>query len=264
MDHTGRTVLVTGATGGIGTAVCRRLADAGLTLVLAARHETDLQQLCGSLPKNGSAPHTWIAVDMASDASVDAFAEELKRRAVVLDGVVLMPPQPHSTNEALPPNQTWRDIFQTSFVGPLALLKAAISTMQPDPANGRRCKIVIISGMSSVQVLGHYATSNVIRCAWVGEAKTLAFALGERGIHINTLSLGGTLSPWYKAGLEKRAANAGVSYEDRLAEETSNIPLRKYGTPEEVAVAVEGLLSPFSDHMTGLNILHDGGFTRAY
>src|SRR5215204_1669210 len=134
----------------------------------------------------------------------------------------------------------------------------------PDPANGRRCKIVIISGMSSVQVLGHYATSNVIRCAWVGEAKTLAFALGERGIHINTLSLGGTLSPWYKAGLEKRAANTGVSYEDHLAEETSNIPLRKYGTPEEVAVAVEGLLSPFSDHMTGLNILHDGGFTRAY
>ena len=131
MDHTGRTVLVTGATGGIGTAVCRRLADAGLTLVLAARHETDLQQLCGSLPKNGSAPHTWIAVDMASDASVDAFAEELRRGAVVLDGVVLMPPQPHSTNEALPSNQTWRDIFQTSFVGPLALLKAAISTMRP-------------------------------------------------------------------------------------------------------------------------------------
>jgi len=68
---------------------------------------------------------------MASDASVDAFAEELRRGAVVLDGVVLMPPQPHSTNEALPSNQTWRDIFQTSFVGPLALLKAAISTMRP-------------------------------------------------------------------------------------------------------------------------------------
>ncbi len=136
--------------------------------------------------------------------------------------------------------------------------------MKPDPANGRRCKIVIISGMSSVQGLGHYATSNVTRCAWVGEAKTLAFALGGQGIHINTLSLGGTLSSWYKAGLEKRAAAAGVTYEERLAEETANIPLRKYGTPEEVAVAVEGLLSAFSDHMTGLNIMHDDGFTRAY
>ena len=38
--------------------------------------------------------------------------------------------------------------------------------MRPDPANGRRSKIVIISGISSAQVLGHYATANVLRCAW--------------------------------------------------------------------------------------------------
>jgi 3-oxoacyl-[acyl-carrier protein] reductase len=146
----------------------------------------------------------------------------------------------------------------------LALLKAAIATMRADPAQGRRCKVVIVSGISSAQVLGHYATSNVIRCAWLAEAKTLAFALGKQGIHVNTLSLGGTLSPWYVAGIERRAAAAGMSYDERLAEETSNVPLRKYGRPEEVALAIEGLLSPFSDHMTGLNILHDGGFTRAY
>jgi 3-oxoacyl-[acyl-carrier protein] reductase len=127
-----------------------------------------------------------------------------------------------------------------------------------------RCKVVVISGISSAQVLGHYATSNVIRCAWLAEAKTLAFALGERGIHVNTLSLGGTLTPGYAASLEKRAATAGVSLDRRLEEETANVPLRKYGAPAEVAFAVEGLLSAFSDHMTGLNILHDGGFTRAY
>jgi 3-oxoacyl-[acyl-carrier protein] reductase len=55
-----------------------------------------------------------------------------------------------------------------------------------------------------------------------------------------------------------------VSFEQRLTEETANIPLKKYGSPREVAVAVEGMLSAFSDHMTGINILHDGGFTRAY
>lgn len=136
--------------------------------------------------------------------------------------------------------------------------------MQPDPANGKRCKIVIISSMSSVQVLGHYASSNIIRCAWLAEAKTLAFALGERGVQVNTLSLGGTLTPGYVASLERRAASAGVSVEQRLADETNNIPLKKYGSPEEVAATVEGLLSALSDHMTGVNILHDGGFTRAY
>lgn len=175
-----------------------------------------------------------------------------------------MPPQPHAATDPLPDADVWRALFQTSFIGPLATLKAAISRMQPDVAGGQRAKIVIISGISSAQVLGHYATSNVIRTAWLGEAKTLAFALGARNIHVNTLSLGGTLTPGYRDAIAKRGAAAGQSFDDRLDTETDNVPLRKYGEPSEVAVAVEGLLSPFSDHMTGLNILHDGGFTRAY
>jgi len=259
-----KTILVTGATGGIGRAVCARLAQSGHALVLASRDLGKLEALQDSLAGSCRGTSRSIPVDMASDESIDRFAEHLGAGGVRLDGAVLMPPQPHGTNDALPPSEAWRALFQSSFIGPLALLKAAIAAMRPDPAQGKRCKIVIVSGISSVQVLGHYATSNVIRCAWLAEAKTLAFALGERGIHINTLSLGGTLSPWYKAGLERRASEAGLSYDERLAEETANIPLRKYGTPEEVAVAVEGLLSPFSDHMTGVNILHDGGFTRAY
>ena len=259
-----KTVLVTGATGGIGLAVCKRLAKAGCSLILAARDTGKLEKLCTELSDNFSASYSWIGVDMTRDDSIRQFAEQLRIRHVVFDGVVLMPPQDPPTNDPLPSSDKWREILQHSFVGPLALLAAAIATMKPDPANGKRCKVVIISGISSVQVLGHYASSNVIRCAWLAEAKTLAFALGERGIHVNTLSLGGTLTPGYATSLERRAASAGVTFEQRLAEETSNVPLKKYGAPEEVAGAVEGLLSAFSDHMTGINIQHDGGFTRAY
>jgi 3-oxoacyl-[acyl-carrier protein] reductase len=259
-----RTILVTGATVGIGRAICDRLTRAGCSLILAARDATRLRALCEELSTAGPGACSWISVDMASDQSVGEFTGKLAARGVALDGVVLMPPQPHSTDEPLPASGTWREILQGSFVGPLALLKAAIATMRADPATGRRCKIVIVSGISSAQVLGNYATSNVVRCAWLAEAKTLAFALGDRGIHVNTLSLGGTLTPRYTASLEVRAAKAGMTFEQRLAEETSNVPLKKYGRPEEVAAAVEGLLSAFSDHMTGLNILHDGGFTRAY
>jgi 3-oxoacyl-[acyl-carrier protein] reductase len=257
-------ILVTGATGGIGRAVCARLAESGFTLLLSARDAGRLRSLAHDLSASFPGPFSWLSVDMTDDDSVGAFASELTAREIVLDGAVIMPPQEPATSDYFPANERWRHIFQSSFIGPLALLKAAIATMKPDPASGGRAKIVVISGISSAQVMGNYATSNVVRCAWLAEAKTLAFALGEKGIHVNTLSLGGTLTPWYSASLETRAANAGLTVEQRLKEETSNVPLRKYGRPEEVAAAVEGLLSSFSDHMTGLNIMHDGGFTRAY
>jgi 3-oxoacyl-[acyl-carrier protein] reductase len=264
MPNASRTILVTGASGGIGLAVCERLARAGDSLVLAARDASRLRSLCDELSVAGPGVPSWIAVDMTRDDSIEEFAAELASRNVRLDGAVLMPPQDPPTSDPLPSSEKWREILQNSFVGPLALLKAAIAAMNPDLARGRRSKVVIISGISSAQALGHYASSNVIRCAWLAEAKTLALALGDRGIHVNTLSLGGTLTPGYSASLEKRAANAGMTVAQRLADETSNVPLRKYGSPAEVAGAVQGLLSDFSDHITGVNLLHDGGFTRAY
>jgi 3-oxoacyl-[acyl-carrier protein] reductase len=253
------TYLITGATGGIGEAICRRLSPQH-QLILAARNGARLADLRTTLPGD----HRAASVDMTSDESIDAFTTALEQSDVVLDGAVLMPPQPHASADPMPAPEVWHSLFQASFIGPLSVLKAAIGRMRPDPAAGRRAKIVIISGISSAQVLSHYATANVIRTAWLGEAKTLAFALGEKGIHVNTLSLGGTLSPWYRDKIADRAREAGQSFSDRLTQETENVPLRKYGEPAQVASAVEALLSGFSDHMTGLNILHDGGFTRAY
>jgi 3-oxoacyl-[acyl-carrier protein] reductase len=230
MKSNQKTVLVTGATGGIGKALCQRLADQGYSLILAARDVDKLENDCKSLAQGRNASFSFLHVDMSNDDSVSAFASKLSDLRVSLVGAVMMPPQIPPTNDCLPPTETWRTIFQNSFIGPLAVLKAAIDNMQPDVAAGRRSKVVIVSGISSAQVLGHYATSNVLRCAWLAEAKTLAFALGDRGIHVNTVSLGGTLTDGYRAGLQKRADNANLSYEQRLAEETSNVPLRKYGT----------------------------------
>jgi 3-oxoacyl-[acyl-carrier protein] reductase len=264
MSNDSRFVLVTGASGGIGRAVCARLAQSGHALVLAARDEGRLLALCDELRSVRPGRYEAIPVEMGDDVAVAAFGERLVAQGIVLGGLVLMPPQMLPTNDCLPPNDTWRTLFQRSFIGPLGLLKAVIPAMKPDPARGHRVKVVIISAVTSVQALGNYATSNVLRCAWLAEAKTLAFALGERGIHINTLSLGGTLTPDYAASVQRRADQAGVSLAQRLAEETSNIPLGKYGRPEEVAVVVDQLLGAFSDHMTGANLLHDGGFTRAY
>jgi 3-oxoacyl-[acyl-carrier protein] reductase len=205
-----------------------------------------------------------LEVDMTDSSSVARFAADLAGLDHALDGAVIMPPQPARTNDPLPEPEAWHALFEGSFIGPLSVLKAAIARMRPDPAASRRAKVVIVSGISSAQVLGHYATGNVLRTAWLAEAKTLAFALGPQGIHVNTISFGGTLTPHYRGLLEARADAGGISLDELLRADTENVPLRKYGTPEEAARTIEMLLSDVSDHLTGINLLQDGGFTRAY
>ena len=108
MQAPARTILVTGATGGIGLAVCDRLAKAGASLLLAARDVDKLQSLCGALPGNGSGGHAWIRVDMTRDESIQQFADELAARNVTLDGAVMMPPQDPPTSDPLPSSEKWR------------------------------------------------------------------------------------------------------------------------------------------------------------
>jgi 3-oxoacyl-[acyl-carrier protein] reductase len=177
-----------------------------------------------------------------------------------IDGLVIMPPQLEPTVDCLPADQAWQEMFRNSFIGPLALVREALPYLR----KRARSKVVIISGISSVQILSHYGTSNVLRTAWLAQAKTLAFAFGADGVHFNTLSLGGVMTDEYKMELRDEASAGTMSYEKLVNEQVNNVPLRKYATPEEVAVAVTGLLSNFSDHITGMNILCDGGFTRAY
>ncbi len=259
-----RTILVTGATGGMGRPLCGALAAAGDDLVLCARSEVPLQVLARDLARDHGGSYRAVPLDMADPESIAGFRGWLQDHAIRLDGAVLMPPQPARTNDPLPEPEAWSRLFQDSFIGPLEVLKHAVAAMDPDPQAGRRAKIVIVSGLTSAQVLGHYATGNVLRTAWLGQAKTLAFALGPRGIHVNTVSFGGTLTPHYVGLIEARAAANGVTLAEQIAAETDNVPLRKYGTSEEAARTIQMLLSPVSDHMTGINLLQEGGFTRAY
>jgi short-subunit dehydrogenase involved in D-alanine esterification of teichoic acids len=69
------------------------------------------------------------------------------------------------------------------------------------PSLGAAHHTRITVGISPAQVMGNYVSSNVIRCAWLAQAKTPAFALGNCGIHVSTLSLGGTpTSPSVEGG----------------------------------------------------------------
>lgn len=252
-----KTILVTGASGGMGTGICELLAQQGLNLILAARNLEKLSSQARELKNKFGGHYVPARVDFNDTKSIQELCEKL---SIELDGLVLMPPRIPPATDVLPENNVWMSVFEQTFVNPLALVKGLLPRMKSQS----RSKVVIISGISSVQVVSHYALNNAIRAAWAAQAKTLAFAYGEQGIHFNTLSIGGAMTPKYVERMQAKAQANGVSFDEQMAEEVANVPLRKYATLEDIANAVFGLLSPFSDHITGANILLDGGFTKSY
>ena len=109
-----------------------------------------------------------------------------------------------------------------------------------------------------MQVLPSLGVSNVIRAAWLAQAKLLSFALGDRRIRVNTVSLGGTLTDRFIESLAKG------SQPGPLDDQPEVIPLGEYGEPSQAAYVIETLLGEFVAHMTGANIVWDGGLSRHY
>jgi 3-oxoacyl-[acyl-carrier protein] reductase len=164
--------------------------------------------------------------------------------------MVLICPSVPKSDEVIPADERWRHALDLCFLNPLSLMRAALDWMTAD------ARIVIVSGIASRQVFPSLPITNVVRLAWLAEAKSLAARLGARGVRVNTLSLGGTLTERFAA---ERAA-ADVPPEDT----PENIPLGEYGDPDDAAFVAVSLLSRFANHITGQNLVFDGGLTRTY
>jgi 3-oxoacyl-[acyl-carrier protein] reductase len=93
-----KTILVTGATGGIGRALCTKLAQSGFSLVLAARDDQKLKNLANELAEIGTGTVRTVSVDMSKDESIVSFSTYLTSNGIELDGAVMMPPQIPPTN----------------------------------------------------------------------------------------------------------------------------------------------------------------------
>ncbi len=64
--------------------------------------------------------------------------------------------------------------------------------------------------------------------------------------------------------MKNEAIEKNINFENVMMEKTSNVPLNKYASLEDICNAIDGLLNHFSDHMTGSNFMCDGGFIKVY
>ena len=242
-------VIITGATGGVGKGIADYLCTREYELILSARKEG---------PNKAPANSTFYPVDFSDFGSITRYEQWVQQNHSLLDGIVLITPKPLLQNTSFPESCEWEDLFQYGFIGPLEFLKKVI------PFLNKEGKVVIISGISSVQYMDNHSVFGVLRSMWLAQAKAMSFELGPRGIRVNSVSPGGVMTEKGIERMKKKAQDKGLSFEEQYQESTQNVPLRKYAQPEEIGGVVEFLLSDHSNHMTGVNLVCDGGFTRGY
>ena len=238
-ELTGKTALVTGASGGIGAAIARALHGAGATVALSGTREAPLQDLAAEL---GARVH--VLPCNLSDAEA---VENLPKAAMsAMGGLDILINNAGITRDTLMmrmSDEQWSQVLDVNLTAAMRLMRGALRPMM----KARWGRIVNIS--SVVGATGNPGQANYVaaKAGLVGLSKALAQEVASRGITVNCVAPGFIATPMTDALTEAQ--------QDAL---TQRIPAGRMGTPEDIAAGVLYLASPAAGYVTGA-VLHING-----
>jgi len=242
-----RVAVITGGAGGIGSAVAVRLAHAGMHVVVTDLNLDAAQAVAVTIQEQGNAA-TAMTLDVGStDAIADFFVRldgALGRCDVLVNNAGIASLVPF---EALP-LRMWRRTFDVNVTGPLALTQHAVRRMKPR-GWGRIINIASTSGIRAGTGRAGYGTS---KAALIGLTRQMAVELAIHGITANAVAPG----PIETALARNHSASAREAY-------LRQVPMKRYGLPEEVAAAVAFFATDDAAYVTGQTLAVDGGFVVA-
>ena len=237
----GRRALVTGGTRGIGAAIAQRLLDAGAQVVVTARSRSD----------SSPAGATFVAGDVASVAGAQSIAAATLGALGGLDILVNNAGGaggfPQGTTSI--PEEAWQASFALNLFAAIRLTNALLPALRESKAGA----IVNISSGAATMAVGAVAHYAAAKAALNSYSRALAIDLAPSKIRVNLVSPGPVTTPG-----SKEFSDALGAPPDLFAKE---IPMGRYGSPEDLAEVVALLVSDRGSWMTGGNIHVDGGMT---
>jgi len=238
----GKTILVTGASSGIGRVVAISCSQLGASLVITGRNEIRLTETFSMLEGTN---HQLICADLTKPDDMDKLVEQLPKldgmvnNAGIAKPLVLQLTETEDVNEIMQINALV-PIHLTRLVLQHKKLNKGASLVYISSINGNNCAYI----GSTI-----YAAS---KSALTGFMKSVALELAPRGIRANCINPG---------MIETDLLKDGSVGQEEMESDRLKYPLKRYGKPEEVAYAAVYLMSDATQWITGSSLLIDGGYT---
>ena len=247
-------VLVTGASKGIGFACAEAFAREGAKVALVSRSRENLDAALGRITGVAHRPVAFAAdlIDAAQAARVvDEVEAALGRIDVLVNSAGAARRYPPAELNA----QAWHAAMDAKFFSYIHPLDIVVRRMG-ERGGGAVVNIIGQGGKVASPVhLPGGAANAALMLATTG----LAAAFGPRGVRVNAINPGGTLTTRMQEGLAAEARMTGKTPDDLLAAQQARIPLRRLATPEEIAEVALFLASDRARYVTGVIVPMDGG-----
>ena len=239
-DLTGMTALVTGASGGIGSAIAKGLAAQGARLAVSGSNVEKLEAFRAAL----GGDHVALACNLSDGAAVDALVPQAVEALGQLDILVNNAGVTRDNLAMRMKDEEWSDVIRVNLEAAFRLARAALKPMMR-ARFGRIVSVTSVVGVTGNPGQANYAAS---KAGIIGMSKALAQEVGSRGITVNCIAPGFI-----------RSAMTDVLPDAQKAALLGRIPLGDLGTGEDIAAAAVYLASREAGYVTGQTLHVNGG-----
>ena len=237
----GKKALITGATGGIGSAIARALHSQGAEVILSGTRQGALNELAHELSDRAHS----IAADLSDKSSIDALIKQISD--ISTDGVDIVINNAGIVRDNLlvrMKDEEWNQVLDINLVAGYKLIQGLMRGMMKRRW-GRIIRISSVVGTTGNPGQANYAAA---KAGMIGFSKALAQEVATRGITVNVIA----------PGMIQTAMTDELN-EDQSARLLSTIPLGRLGSPEEIAASVIYLASDEAAYVTGATLHVNGG-----
>ncbi|MCZ3387424.1 MAG: SDR family oxidoreductase [Actinomycetia bacterium] len=244
-----KVALVTGGGSGIGAATARLFAAEGAKIVVTGRRPAPLaavaEEVGGLAVPGDTGDPTHIAEGVAAAVSRFGGVDVLVTSAGIAPGGTVGDIE----------DDDWESTLRTNLNGPMMMSRAVLPLLL---ARGRG-SIVLVSSTAGLAAAPASAAYDVSKAGLIALARAIAVDYGNRGIRANALVPGWVKTPMGDRSMDALGAARNITRQQAYDRATADVPLRRAGTPEEMAACCLFLASDESRYVSGTTLVADGG-----